>query len=261
VHLLTAAAWLGALPALALLLLRVRDEVTRIILPRAVRRFSALAIGCVATLSVSGLINSWMLLGGIGDLVNTAYGQLLACKLLLFAAMLGIAAVNRLRLMPRLPDARQALARNSLAEVALGLGVVIAVGALGILPPGSHAAHETGSAIPEGAFFTHIHMPKVMADVIIDPGHVGKAHVILRVMREDGSLFPTGYVGLALDPPHANAPAPARPAYRQADGTWRVDDIDFVQSGIWTVRVLVATGAKTPAVLDAPIIIESNKAK
>src|SRR4029078_3494534 len=64
--------------------------------------------------------------------------------------MVAIAAVNRLRLTPRLVhaagattapvkgDGVRALARNSVIEATLGLAILVVVGALGTVPPGSH---------------------------------------------------------------------------------------------------------------------------
>jgi len=56
--------------------------------------------------------------------------------------MVGLAAANRLRLTPRLPDpqASRQLIRNALAETGLGLIVIAIVGMLGILPPAAHVA-------------------------------------------------------------------------------------------------------------------------
>ena len=48
------------------------------------RRFSALSLGCVSVLVVSGLSNSWLLVGSIGALFTTPYGLLLLFKLTLF---------------------------------------------------------------------------------------------------------------------------------------------------------------------------------
>src|SRR5204863_3986129 len=81
-------------------------------------------------------------------LVGTPYGQLLLVKLALFAAMLSLAAVNRVRLTPRLlaapsdhhgvPQPLRRLWRNATCETALGLVVLLVVGALVHLKPGLH---------------------------------------------------------------------------------------------------------------------------
>lgn len=147
VHLIAAGAWLGGLVPLVLLLreLRRSDEGGAVIACDVTRRFSNLGLVAVGALIASGAINVWFLLGGLSGLSETSYGQLLLVKLALFLAMLCLAAVNRLRLLPHLsdegtrghPDQRtmQALQRNATAEIVLGVGVVIIVAMLGITPP------------------------------------------------------------------------------------------------------------------------------
>jgi putative copper resistance protein D len=93
------------------------------------------------------MVNAWILVGSFAALTITEYGRLLLWKLVLFAAMLWIAAVNRLWLAPRLAlpygsqqqrDAQRQLARNSIVEIALGLAIFTIVGALGMLHPAIH---------------------------------------------------------------------------------------------------------------------------
>lgn len=254
VHLIAAGAWLGGLPALAMLLLatqRVQGTAAR-----AAERFSSLGIVCVGALAASGLVNSWNLLGAPSDLIDSGYGRLLLLKLGLFAAMLGIATVNRFHLTPRLKaaGARRALARNSMAETGLGLGVLLMVGALGTMPPTAHKVLPPVD-IPEDAAFVHIHSEEVMADVTIDPGRAGPANVNIRVLREDSSEFPVNGVRLALDPP-APGPQPVnRTAALQTDGTWQVSGIKIGQPGNWTVRIIIGRKHEKPIVLDGPIVI------
>src|SRR5262249_44669202 len=103
VHLLAAAAWLGGLPAFALLLRQachLTEPLWYEFAIRATRRFSVVGILSVSALLASGLINSWNLLSGPRDLVITGYGRLVAFKIGLFAAMVAIASVNRLYLTP-----------------------------------------------------------------------------------------------------------------------------------------------------------------
>jgi putative copper export protein len=66
----------------------------------------------------------------------------LSLKIVLFFAIFGIAAVNRLRLVPQLPDAQavRSLRRNALIEIAIGAVIIVIVGALGTMPPGAHAS-------------------------------------------------------------------------------------------------------------------------
>ena len=55
---------------------------------------------------MTGVINTWNLLGGPYDFIATGYGRVLALKIGLFGAMLAIAAVNRFHLTPQLARAR-----------------------------------------------------------------------------------------------------------------------------------------------------------
>jgi copper resistance protein D len=137
-HLLAAAVWVGTL---ALLLMAITNRaVPRASLASALQRFSLVGTVVVALLIVTGLINVWAIAGiDIANLVGTDYGRVLLVKLLLFAAMLGFAALNRWRYTPMLMqdhDAPVAPLRRSLSlELSLALAVLAAVALLGTLSP------------------------------------------------------------------------------------------------------------------------------
>jgi putative copper resistance protein D len=104
-HLLAAGIWVGALVGLVLLVSRRIGHIDACHLTlthRALHGFGAIGTVMVATIVVTGLINGWVLVGvaHIADLASTIYGRLLIAKLFLFAAMLGLAALNRFRLTP-----------------------------------------------------------------------------------------------------------------------------------------------------------------
>jgi putative copper resistance protein D len=142
-HLVAAAGWIGGLVALSLLLAAVRRHGGASLARDAAQRFSTLGIVSVATLAVTGLVNSWILVGSFRALPATEYGQVLTLKLIVFAAMLVFAAVNRFALTPRLVagndhEAVRKLMRNSVVEIALGLAIFAIVGVLGTLHPAIH---------------------------------------------------------------------------------------------------------------------------
>jgi putative copper resistance protein D len=138
-HALAAGAWLGALPALVVLL---RSGQPNAILVRGTRLFSVLSITSVSVLLASGGVNAWFLVGSVPGLFGTPYGQLLVVKLALFATMLSIAAVNRWSLTPRLANddvvAGRRLRRNATLEIFGGILIVLIVGALGTMVPAVH---------------------------------------------------------------------------------------------------------------------------
>ncbi len=109
-------------------------------------RFSILGIVSVATLIVSGAVNAWFLVGSVKALTGTEYGRVLMFKLVLFLAMVAIAAINRNVLTPRLAapsadggtTALRTLVRHCVYEITLGFAVISVAGWLGTLHPAAH---------------------------------------------------------------------------------------------------------------------------
>jgi putative copper resistance protein D len=135
-HLLAAGTWLGALTAFVLRLRRAKDDPATV---QALADFGRVGVASVGVLLASGLVNAWLILGGLAPLFSGLYGRLLLVKVALFAMMVGLAADNRLRLVPQSQaGSAEALARlraHVIAEQALGLAVLAAVAVLGTLDP------------------------------------------------------------------------------------------------------------------------------
>jgi copper resistance protein D len=147
-HLTAAGLWLGGLLPLGILLRRaVRADGTPYVpLARAaLPHFSQIGYVAVALLALTGTVNSVMLVGSFPAMVETPYGRLLLVKITLFLAMIGLAFVNRFRLLPRLKDAAlapvslQTLCRSVIAEQAFGVAILGVVSVLGTWPPAIEA--------------------------------------------------------------------------------------------------------------------------
>jgi putative copper resistance protein D len=148
-HLLAAAAWVGALVPLAVLLGAAAKnccELSLAVAREATLRFSTFGIASVAIVLATGIVNTWELAGSVPALFGTDYGRLLLTKVALFLVMVSVAGVNRLRLTPRLVGETDAAARrralrqvrnNSLIEASLAAIILLIVGVLGTLPPGN----------------------------------------------------------------------------------------------------------------------------
>ena len=145
-HLLAAGGWIGALIGLGLLVIRSTDRVDArhvALTHRALHGFASLGTALVGTIIATGIINSGMLIGmgGLSAVPTTTYGQLLLAKLVLFGAMLGLAALNRFRLTPALAlatDPRialRALRRSLAVETACAITILALVAWLGTLEP------------------------------------------------------------------------------------------------------------------------------
>ena len=128
-HIWAASGWIGALAALLHAVTVRRPNVDRVAVMLA--KFALLGTVFVATLVVTGVVNSLMIVG-IADLpalAGSRYGWLLGAKLLLFAAMLGLAALNRWRLTPALERGDGAIGALRLS-LAVETGAAIAIMAL-----------------------------------------------------------------------------------------------------------------------------------
>jgi copper resistance protein D len=142
-HLCAAGFWMGGLVPLTVFLARVRASLGETAV-RVVRRFSALSLWCVSVLVVSGISNSWLLVGSIHALFTTLYGRLLLFKLILFATLIAIGARNRFLIKAKplkAPAGRKMLSqlrRNVVCEACLGAAVVAIVACLGVTPPARH---------------------------------------------------------------------------------------------------------------------------
>lgn len=149
VHLLAAAIWVGALAVLLASLIPPRAQSrSQNDLHSALHAFSTAGSIVVALLLLTGTVNLWLTVGpsGLPLLPASSYGQLLILKLLLFLAMLGLAALNRIRLTPRLASAlaegnttaaTRALRRSIVAEATAAVAIGALVAWLGMLAPPS----------------------------------------------------------------------------------------------------------------------------
>ncbi len=135
VHLFGAAAWLGGLLPLLLVVREVPAKAGAL----AARWFAPLGRLCVVALTASSLLQGWVLVGSIPGLVGTAYGWMALVKLGLFAALFGFALANRYRFAPALlregPSAKRVLVCSIAVQSGFGLAIAAAAAVLSSLPP------------------------------------------------------------------------------------------------------------------------------
>jgi len=122
-HVAIVAFWLGALAPLRCVLLREAAGPAAQLL----REFSRFAVWLVPVIALAGLSLALLLLPDFASLLQP-YGLLLLAKVGLFAVLMGIAGVNRLRLVPALmrgdPGAAAPLVRSISIEWFLICGVL-----------------------------------------------------------------------------------------------------------------------------------------
>ncbi len=144
-HMLATALWLGGIWPLGLLLGRLSAAAAA----PPVARFSALAMSAVAVLALTALAQASVLVGSMAALTAGSYGRLVVVKSLLFLLLLGLAARNRLLLLPALQGGQGEralrLLRHSLRwSLGLAFLVLLAAGFLASLAPGSARTLSAG---------------------------------------------------------------------------------------------------------------------
>jgi putative copper resistance protein D len=127
--------WIGGLFHLVVTALAPRATAwPALVLPR----FSALAFAAVATLVVSGAALSFAYIDSPAALAGTAYGLMVATKIVLFAGLLALGAMNFFEVRGLAGEASVPTARlRRYVEVEFGLGVIVLLAAASLtsLPP------------------------------------------------------------------------------------------------------------------------------
>ncbi len=141
-HMISAAIWLGGIAAFGLLLSQPASNLgyTRLV-ARSLAGFSRVGTVAVIIIGLTGLFNSYAILGSnLMRFFQSLYGTVLMAKLILFAAMLMLAAHNRWNLSPALSntgdDTKAPLTRLRISialESAAGAGILALVAWLGTL--------------------------------------------------------------------------------------------------------------------------------
>ncbi len=196
VHVVAMGVWLGGLVTL----LAAVPAATRAIEPgertpllgAVLRRFSALALGAVVALAVTGTIQAVIEVGSFADMVETGFGRMVTAKILLFAALVGLGWANRGRLLPaldRLAEAGSepgrvglAVRRNLRLEAGL-IAVVLAVTAVLVsyAPPSDSVAGPASGRTEVGGN---------ILEYTVDPARVGANQLHLYLFdAADGSQF------------------------------------------------------------------------
>ncbi|MEU6282043.1 copper resistance protein CopC [Streptomyces sp. NPDC047028] len=279
-HVLAMSAWLGGLTALLVTLAHTPP-------PSVVTRFSRLASASVTVLVVTGAYQSWRGLGSWQALTDTTYGRTLLAKLAAVTLLLTAAAWSRRWTATLATTARRApaptrvpepaggpplpppeddassgpapapalherLRRSVLAEVAVGVVVLVLTTLLTTTVPGRAAAEAVSS--PGTAAAAGVGIPTALVTTIpfdagstggrgtlqitLDPGRVGTGSVQVIVYGADGGL--AAIPGLRLTfTLAARDIGPLDTRITDRGGYWAADSFTLPLAGEWTVNATV----------------------
>jgi putative copper export protein len=141
-HLTSTAIWPAGLIPLWLLLRQAAPETTK---RDSLVRFSNISLLVAPLVGATGILSAYFRLHAVAPLITSPYGRYVLLKAACFFVLIGLGAVNRLRLIPALRGTSaevpllagnwQRLHRNILIEQVLLAVVLFAVARLGQLPP------------------------------------------------------------------------------------------------------------------------------
>jgi copper transport protein len=245
-HALTAGLWVGGLITLA--------AIGRSAESGAVQKFSTLALASVATLVVTGTLNSLRHLTAVEQLWSTRYGLTLVIKLTLVAATLTVAGVSRWRAYQNRVPLQSVRIEAALTVAVLGVTALLSMTA----PPPKAAAPPAPTS--------HHHEPAAASDTVQmslgDQGHASLAvvpattagsHLHLALTDHNGQRLSATRATLKVANP-ARDIAPIPIPLNMRDGVW-VANYRFPFPGSWKTILIVDGIGPSAIVTSAEITI------
>lgn len=238
-HLTAMIVWLGGLAVLLVAAIGRRhteDDHDNAELAAGLPIFSRIALACVLTLTVTGVIQAWRETRSLAALTDTRYGQLVLLKVVLFAGLIGLGYLAR-RVLQRPVDGHSALLRlrrGLLTEVVVGAAVLAATGVLIAQPPGNVALAasrdkpRTVSVALSGSS---------QARLTVDPAVHGAVRVTVRLA---GGPKPSEVTATASLPARQLGPIPV-PLKPAGDGSYAATGVLLPAGGDWQFELRVQT--------------------
>lgn len=259
VHALVVAFWLGAFWPLRALLTDRGTACTP-----AVERFSRLALPAVAALLAAGVALAALRLRTPGELLHSAYGQLVLIKASGFVLLLALAGLNRQRLTPALAVQDRAatrLSRSILAEMVVAGAVLCVTTALVRTPPPSAtehgmAGHEHHPSLTEVADSIAVATEAggLAALVEISPGRAGINRLSVYLSQASGApLAPPAEVWAEFEQATAGVGPFRRQLQPDGGGHFVHDGPEMALPGRWSVRVEVLVSDFEQVLLPADV--------
>jgi copper transport protein len=226
-HVAAAAFWAGSLVALAAILRRSTEAAAA----SALRRFSAFGVIAVPALMAAGVGFAVMQLGSFGELVSSGYGRWITAKSALLAALLALAAWNRLRLLPALergtPDAVRRFRRTVGTEVVVIGAVIVAAAMLAQTPPPRAVSTETVVVLEDSGYTMRL---------AVRPARAG-VNAFAVTFAKDGAPFDPPEVSLEIGSIAGGVEPIVRDAVRVAPGDYRTESAPLMFPGEWAIVI------------------------
>jgi copper transport protein len=242
VHVLAVSAWLGGIAVLVFVLRGATRELepaerTRT-LTAVVGRFSTLALGAIALVLATGITQAIIGVSSLSELFDTAYGRAVLIKLGLLLAIIGLGAVNRTRVLPRLRNATAPGAAGVLLRRTLNTELAIALVVLGVT--GALAGYPPANTVAAGPYSTDARIGPARLELTVEPAAVGSNEMHLYLFNgSDGRQFDaTKELTVTAELPGKRIHPIALDARQAGPGHYVVSGAAFGVKGDWKVEVV-----------------------
>ena len=240
-HVGAAAVWLGGLAVL--LVGAMRDDDAKGI----TARFSPVAFAAVVVVVLTGTGQSIRQVTSL-DAIETGYGRLLAVKIVIVLALIGIASLTRSALQGRLTlgddepdedgnvrpvDEVGVLRRLVAAEVFVAIAVVVVTALLVDANPG-YGEGSIGQPFDETVV-----VDDVLINVVAVPGTVGPTDFHVYVDNPAGGLEPPLEATGTLSLPGSDLAGIEVPFVVAGPSHWSATDLDVLVAGEWELEIQV----------------------
>src|SRR5215211_2514876 len=265
-HLASVSLWVGGLVLLVGGLVPTLRVLTpagrRVVLQRALPRFSAVALGSWAVILLTGIYAGWLQVGGLKPLLDTDYGESLTIKMLLIVPLLALAAFNLLVVSRRITRTKsdddvaswgRKFTIAVIGEVVLVVAVLLVAGRLTTQQPARDALAQEANQID-----VVFDLQGRQSTLSLAPGKPGPNHYRLQV---GGDPLPADSEALLrLTVPSLNTAQNEVVMERTTGNAFEVHGSEISVEGTYSIDVIVRQigGFQWTATVSIPI--ESSNA-
>jgi copper transport protein len=251
-HLLGASLWSGGLLFLVAALAPTVSDLTaagrRVVLGRALPRFSLLALIAWGVMGFTGFYSAWLQVGNIPALTGTPYGQTLILKLILIVPLLALGAFNLVVVTRKLRSAETEervegwsnhLVSALIAEAVIVTLLLAVVGMLIGTPPARQVVAQQA-----GSQRIALEASGQTGTLIITPGTVGPNHYRLELgSGHEAHLSNTGVADatLRLSLPERQTGQIDVPLTPAPSGGYEAQGSELAFPGDWQMQLTVRT--------------------
>jgi copper transport protein len=250
IHVGAMAVWLGGLASLLLVLPAATRSAAAAadrgrLLAGPLARFSTLALAMVSLIMATGLIQAYVYVRHLGDLISTGYGRAVLAKFLLLLCVIGVAAYNRRASVPQLeaiaergesPGRPGVLLRRALRGEVTLLAVVIGVTA-------ALASYAPPVSAQAGPFSTTTTAGPTTLEMDVDPARVGANQIHIYFFdAKSGAPYKKGkeLKAAATLPSKSIGPLPLS-VQNAGPGHYIVQDALLNAPGEWEIELTLRT--------------------